>query len=319
MSFVCQYCQKVLTTKYTLINHQKTTKKCLEIQTTKSCYQDLIFHHKEITSYKCIYCNYVTLKKNNYNRHMILCKNNNKTTIEKYEQTILEKDKIILEKDKIINNQTLEILTLKTKLECQTSTSSEFKNMAMQSRQTNNYITNKQKIEYSMANLHSYDELKDNISTIIDSKFNKTSFQTIEKVATFITNDILNYNQKEYYHCFDVKGSVFHKKNGDEIDVDEKAEKLLTDILPIIVEKSRKIYIEESDRYNDQDDKTEIESKESEKDIILLSKALKNVKNIAKIGSEERNLCIKRIAACYCVSSNQLKSYFNNPKIEMVE
>ena len=194
--------------------------------------------------------------------------------------------------------------------------------MVMKSRQTTtkttttNYITNQQRIDYSKANLNSYNELKDNINNIIDSKFNKTSFQTIENVATFITNDLLNYNKKEYYHCFDTKGSIFHKKNGDDIDIDEKAEKLLNDILPSIIDKSRKIYIEESDTYNDRN----TENKEEETELLNLSKALKNVRNISKRGSDERNLCIRRIASCYCVSSNQLKSYLSKEiKINNIE
>ena len=50
----------------------------------------------------------------------------------------------------------------------------------------------------------------------------------------------------------------------------------------------------------------------------MLSKALKNVRNISKKGSDERNLCIRKIAQCYCISSNQLKSYFGN-KIETIK
>jgi hypothetical protein len=65
------------------------------------------------------------------------------------------------------------------------------------------------------------------------------------------------------------------------------------------------IYVEESDAYNDRNN----EDKEEEKNILSLSKALKTVRNISKKGSEERNLCIRKIAQCYCISSNQVKSY----------
>lgn len=322
-SFICQFCNKTLTSKQILTNHQKTTKRCLEIQ--KNIDQEL-----QINLYDCEYCNYTATKKAIIDRHSKSCFEKHKEVIEKYIlkikdevikntelinnqkseflKKLFENDKLIEELKNKLENTKSELDTLKGKLECQKETSENLQKMVMKSRQNNTqYITNNQKIEYSKANLNPYSELKDNISIIIDSKFNKSSFQSIENVATFITNDILNYNNKEYYHCFDNKGTVFHKKNGDEIDVDEKAEKLLNDILPLIVEKSTKIYIEESDYYNDKD----TEDKESEKQLISVSKALKNVKNISKRGSDERNLCIRRIANCYCVSSNVLKSYFN--------
>ena len=323
MSFICQFCEKVLASKYILTKHQKTTKKCLDIQ-------NQINNGTLVDIYECKYCSYTTTRTENFDRHSKSCLEKHREVIEKYnillqqkEEEIKSRDeeirnfpktieKINLQNDKTISELKLEIVTLRTKLECQTETSIDLKKMVMKSRQNNTqYITNQQRIDYSKANLQSYDELKNNISTIINSKFNKTTFQTIENVATFITNDLLNYNKKEYYHCFDIKGSIFHKKNGDEIDVDEKAEKLLNDILPTIIEKSRKIYIEESDTYNDKN----TESKEDDNNLLLLSKALKNVRNISKRGSDERNLCIRRIASCYCVSSNQLKSYFN-PKGE---
>lgn len=139
----------------------------------------------------------------------------------------------------------------------------------------NNYITNQQKIEYSIANLHSYDELKNNINNIIESKFNKNTFQSIENVATFITNNLLNCDRNEFYHCFDIKGSIFHKKNGNEIDIDEKAKSLLNDVLPAIIEKSRQIYIEASDDYNDKNIDNDELNKEEE-NFLMLSKALKN-------------------------------------------
>ena len=292
----CQYCNKNFSSKCNLTKHQKTTKKCLDIQAK--------IHENIIT--ECKYCKYKSYK-TDLEVHEKICKKNHGEVIDKYEAVLLEnktENKINID---IIAELKLEIATLKGKLDSQKEEATDLKKMVMKSRQTNTYVTNQQRIQYSKDNLHSYDELKDNISNIIDSKFNKTTFQTIENVATFITNDILNYNKKEYYHCFDTKGSIFHKKNGDEIDVDEKAEKLLNDILPTIIDKSRKIYIQESDYYNDKNTESD-EWKEDEKNLLLLSKNLKNVRNIEKKGSDERNFCIRRIAQCYCITSQQVKS-----------
>ena len=285
--FICQYCDKLFVSKYTLSKHQKTTKKCLDIQKTNENF---------LIKYNCKFCEYYSNIKINQERHEKSCFKKHKEVIEKYE-------KIIIEKDIENTNVKVELAILKAKFDSQISANSDLQKMVINSRQNNTYVTNQQRIEYSKANLQPYDELKDNISTIIDSKFNKNTFQTIEKVATFITNDILNYNNKEYYHCFDAKGSIFHKKNNDEIDIDEKAENLLNDILPSIIERSRNIYMQESDEYNDKN----TEDKDEEKDLLNLSKALKTVRNISKKGSEERNLCIRKIAQCYCVSSTQVK------------
>lgn len=304
----CNFCDKLFTTKYILLKHQKTTKKCLLIQ---NGINETPLKNENI--YQCEYCNYSTSRKENLHKHKLSCYEKHKKVIEnydkKYNDMISEKDNIINELKIIIENQKIKIKleSVTAKFEQQSSTVLDLQKMVMKSRSTtnNNYITNKQKIEYSKANLQPYDELKDNIDNIIASKFNKTTFQSIENVATFITNDLLNYNKKEYYHCFDTKGSIFHKKNkNDEIDVDEKAENLLNDILPSIVERSRAIYIQESDEYNDKN----TENKEDEKALLSISKALKNVRNISKRGSDERNLCIRRIANCYCISSNQIKS-----------
>jgi hypothetical protein len=303
--FECCYCNKSFTNKYNMLKHQKTTKKCINLQK--------ILNNEITDEYLCKYCNYNTLRKENIDRHTLSCFEKHKEVIEKYEIKICEKDKELIEKEKLNlelkntiekQNVKIELAILKAKFDSQISTNSDLQKMVMNSRQNNTYVTNQQRIEYSKANLQPYDELKDNISTIIDSKFNKNTFQTIEKVATFITNDILNYNNKEYYHCFDAKGSIFHKKNNnDEIDIDEKAENLLNDILPSIIERSRNIYMQESDEYNDKN----TEDKDEEKDLLNLSKALKTVRNISKKGSEERNLCIIKIAQCYCVSSTQVK------------
>jgi hypothetical protein len=306
--FICDYCNRSLKTKYILAKHIKTSKKCLIIQQSNI----------KLDLYNCNYCNFTTNQNIKLDIHQIKCLENHKDVIEKCNNQIKDRDdkiienkNIILEKNNIISNLQIKFEKQKTEIECLTKTVSDLQQMLMKSRKTTttttntNYITNQQKIEYSKANLHPYSELTDNLSNIINSKFNFSTFQTIENVATFITNDILNYNNKEYYHCFDAKGSIFHKKNGDEIDVDEKAEKLLNDILPKIIDKSRKIYVDKSEEYNDKNS----DDKNDEKELINLSNALKCVRNISKKGSDERNLCIRRIANCYCVSSNQLKSY----------
>ncbi len=185
--------------------------------------------------------------------------------------------------------------------------------MVMKSRQINNtlnaqYITDQRRIQYSMATLHPYEDLRNNIDTIIETKFNKSNLKTIDTVSTFITNDILNYNKKEYVQCFDQKGAIFYKKEkeGAELDEDKKAEKLLNDILPLLIKKSKKIYDIESEKYTDLNDP------ESHKDFSEIVTSYKNIKNIAKIGSSERKKCIKKIADCYCVSNTELKSYFKN-------
>ena len=62
---VCQYCMKAYSSMYTLLNHQKTTKFCLEIQ-NKSI--------EDASQHTCIHCNNVFTLKQSLEKHLNTCK-----------------------------------------------------------------------------------------------------------------------------------------------------------------------------------------------------------------------------------------------------
>ena len=99
-SFQCEYCNKTFTIKYNMLNHQKTTKKCIELQKLQG--------DKEC--YSCKYCDYKSTIEKNYHKHFIMCcekqkeliEEKQKEVIEKYRIKISEKDRDLLTKEQII-------------------------------------------------------------------------------------------------------------------------------------------------------------------------------------------------------------------------
>ena len=66
--FICQFCNKKFSTKYTLATHQKTSRKCLETQNKV----DIIYH-------ECEYCDYKSTNKWNLGKHTETCNKKEKT------------------------------------------------------------------------------------------------------------------------------------------------------------------------------------------------------------------------------------------------
>ena len=164
--FTCCYCLKNFVSKYNMTKHQKTTKKCLEIQENIN---------NENNIFKCEFCTYNTRIKGNIDRHLISCKNRLDILLKSQES---EKDKIIeKQKDEIkmiednYKKLEVELTTVKSNFELQKTIIFDLQQMVLKSRITTNnttYVTNQQRIDYSKANLHPYDELKDNITSIIN-------------------------------------------------------------------------------------------------------------------------------------------------------
>ena len=274
MSFICIFCNKNYVSKSNLKIHQTTTKRCLEIQSEKK-QRDLEEEIKEL--------------KNQINK------------------IIVEKNKIIVEKDKIIVENDKIIVALKSELKTEKENNQYVRDFSMKCRQNNTYISNKQRIEYSMKVLHPYEELKENLESIINSKFNRRIFSTFNNVCNFITNDILNYNDKIFYHCHDAKESTFYKKQDNKIMMDAKAEQLLNDIYPLLEKRSKKILSD----IVDNTDNGRIISKAND--------SFRTITNIKKLGSDERIKCIKKIVKSYQVGNSQIKNIEDNNDIVFVE
>lgn len=99
----CQYCEKILKTKWSLKNHQKTAKYCLKIQGKN-------------TNFQCEVCNKYFSKKINLKNHIDICKKslNYIKKLENKNIKLLEKNKNI---EKELEESKKQIQELKKKVE----------------------------------------------------------------------------------------------------------------------------------------------------------------------------------------------------------
>ena len=122
----CQYCKNTFKNRWSLLNHQKTTKYCLNLQNKKVTKTD---------NFKCQFCGLFLSTKQRLNSHIYSCNANTqhvKDLINTYEKTIYIKDK--------------EINELKTQLQIYKELSERelscVENIARQPRTQNNNIQN---------------------------------------------------------------------------------------------------------------------------------------------------------------------------------
>jgi hypothetical protein len=117
----CTFCKKVFSTKPNLINHQKTTKYCLQLQGRVN------------TNFLCDYCNKHFTSQQTLNEHVLYtCKKHKKSEHEKqidllkerlnekdsyYEEKIKEKDAYIQEKNEYISKLEAKLEKMEAKLE----------------------------------------------------------------------------------------------------------------------------------------------------------------------------------------------------------
>ena len=279
--YKCEFCKKEYINKSVLNKHQKTTKKCLELQ-------NLNLH---LTN-KCDNCNYSTNRTDYYKLHLQTCKHKiTKTSCEltnkynnmneNYEKLNVECIKIKNEFDKlnkkytnitiqknnikmkyievqkentrlILENQ-LHLNTIKM-LENQVSVSHRFlqdnintiiSKPSIQQQENNLTNHNNQKIDLSL-NLNS-----DFIQKNVDDNFTLHHLLNgIKGVATF-TNDFIVHkeNGQSKYICTDSSRAVFkYKDENGMIQKDIKATKLKNNVKNPIITKSKQLYESESSR-----------------------------------------------------------------------
>ena len=89
---ICEFCKKEYSTKYSLLKHQKTTKKCIEIQKQMDINSEI-----EIINYSCNYCNKKFTSKQTLDKHITNCVEKYKDEIKKLKQEITEQNLIINE------------------------------------------------------------------------------------------------------------------------------------------------------------------------------------------------------------------------------
>ena len=208
----CQHCKKVFNNKYTLVQHQKTAKYCLEIQGSVN------------NSFICTYCDKTLCTNDRLNYHYQSCKEKQKKDNIKdieIENKILTKT--IEEKNQYIAKLEANIEKLEAKLE-------KFEDSILSKTEkkyqpiTTNNTTNNIVINNSL-NLNDIEKM----NSFLDEKLDKDVLAGGQKsFALLLYNTML----KDKYKCVDPSRQSFEFTNElGQIERDIKAKKLTSAII----------------------------------------------------------------------------------------
>lgn len=269
MSFICIHCKSKLSSISSLNRHQKTTKKCLEIQGKINDMNNL---------FTCTYCTYDTRDKMAYNRHLASLKH----------IAISEKSK-----DK-------ELLILKNELSIRKEYEAEFKRQAFKAKtitntQTNNNNLFSQQVAYSKSVLSPFEEIREQFEDLVDKYFTEKMFLKGTNGACIVINSIMEHEGKKFLISYENRKTDFHRKLNNDIEIDDRASQFLNEIIPYISKKSQR-YMRDI-----------IDEDDSDKEKMGF-RCLSNILEIGEKGSAERKKCIKTIADSQYISNRRAKS-----------
>jgi Zinc finger, C2H2 type len=214
----CQYCKKVFNNKYTLNQHQKTAKYCLEIQGSVN------------NSFICTYCDKTLCTNDRLNYHYQSCKEKQKKDIIKdvemenkiLHKTIEEKTDYISKLEANIVKLEGNISRLEAKLEKfeDTVTSIVLSKTEKKPITTNNTTNNNIVINNNSLNLNDIPKM----TAFLEEKMDKDVVAGGQKgLALLLTNTVL----KDKYKCVDPSRQNFEFTNElGEVERDVKAKKL---------------------------------------------------------------------------------------------
>ncbi len=239
-SIVCEYCNKVYSSKSSLNNHKKTTKKCLDIQKSLN-------KITTITEYNCRYCDKIFTTKQNIKTHETICSSKKVDEInelrEKYENEInelREKYEDEINDLKNYNKNYLEeiqklrenMAEMRGELKSSNKASDCVYEIAKQPKNiTNNSNTNTNNNNSKTLNISSSIDFKniDKVKEIIDKNYDINHILGGQKgAAQFAAKYLLvDENGKYVYICSDPSRNSFKYKNENgEIEKDLEAKKL---------------------------------------------------------------------------------------------
>ncbi len=225
-NLICEYCNNTYSSKSSLNNHQKTTKKCLEIQ------KKLNKVTKKV-EFTCKYCDKKFTSKQNIKNHEIFCDVKKTTEYselkEKYETEI---DSLKRE----IQNLRETVAGLQGELKSANKTSDCIYEIAKQPKNNNNVTNNNSSSSNTTnnsktLNISGHIDFKniDKVKEIIDEKYDINHILSGQKgCAQFAAQYLLlDDNGKYVYLCTDPSRNTFKFKNEvGEIEKDIEAKKL---------------------------------------------------------------------------------------------
>ena len=198
----CQYCKKVFNNKYTLNQHQKTAKYCLEIQGSVN------------NSFICTYCDKTLCTNDRLNYHYQSCKEKQKKDMIK---DVEMENKIL---HKTIEEKNEYIAKLEAKLEKFEDTVTTIVLSKTEKKATTNNTTNNIVINNNSLNLNDIPTM----TAFLEEKMDKEVVAGGQKgLALLLKNTVL----KDKYKCVDPSRQNFEFTNElGEVERDVKAKKL---------------------------------------------------------------------------------------------
>jgi hypothetical protein len=226
----------------------------------------------------CNDCNYTTRLKSNLSTHRKTCKNKKKRN------------------KKESNDKDLQLALKDQQLKIQQGIIRELKKEAFKPKTTNNNITYNVHMEYCKQNLAPYEEFLKNAKKFIWTHFKTSHLLKGVDGIVILLNKILPIDNPRYLLSFENSKQSFYRNNKDTIELDDKADKLLTDVHPMIMEIVNERYRDEINSTPSSDTKTMQE----------LSDYRQSIVNIKDRGSKERKKCVSAISDALCVSNNSM-------------
>ena len=224
MSVVCEYCKKSYNSKYILLKHQKTTKKCLKIQESLRDNLGETFDI-EIVNYPCEYCEREFTTRQAYKKHNDICISRYKQEISLLRTELDEKTNKNTELDQKILILETENRMLREQNERSTTTVEEIaKQPRVNTTNNNNKILINTPIDLSQTS----------VKQAIEEGFSdEYLIQGQKGVAKFAFDNILKDEEgKLKYICTDAARQIFQFKNEDgSIQKDVRATKLTKALL----------------------------------------------------------------------------------------
>lgn len=219
----CKYCKRVLKTKSSLNNHQKTTKYCLKIQgkDIKRCFE-------------CKYCSKNFIKKGHLTDHFKVCKN----------------DPLILKK--LLQRKDVEIELLKKELEIY----KKDKDKLLKDLVNRPTTTNKNTINQTL-NLTVFNKTAADIKKLVEEKYDTNYLLQGQKgVARFTHSHVLEGNKIDdkdpiYIITDRNRGNGKYKSSRGEIVSDNGLQGLTKKVYPSVKDKACRLALKEKAMENE--------------------------------------------------------------------
>jgi hypothetical protein len=223
----CEFCNKTFVTRYTMLKHQQTTKKCLVIQSSQPVRRAVPSPvQPQLPTYPCIYCDIIYHKVAAYNKHTMVCSNKDKyynAIITDLTKTV-DRSKVECGELKAVNTH---ILTQFDSMKDEIRRLQEVVNsIAQQPRHTTNNTVNN-----TILNMTVYNPQISNVRTMIANDFHEPDMvnypeSVIDWVHKYILTDKVG---RPMWCCTDPSRYMFkyHTLNGD-IGRDPGASDMLT-------------------------------------------------------------------------------------------